>query len=144
LVHSITDCTSFLDYGFDSEIMVANDMYEDFFNLFGSIMTIAVMSDYEWRYNKMNKSEHSIKLIKDGQRAFTINIYNNIDKYNSTLELTIYYHFHSDFSKNQLYKGIFKKMYSDEFMFEDNSVILVDKKQIIDGLSIFNQIIANN
>lgn len=92
----------------------------------------------------MNKSEHSIKLIKDGNRAFTINIYNNIDKFNSTLELTIYYHFHSDFSKNQLYKVIFKKMYSDDFLHEDNSVVLVDKKQIIDGLSIFNQIIANN
>ena len=142
MICAVEDCKPFCDYGIEKEILVPTDIYENFTNSFGSIMTFAVMTGYEWRYNKMNANEHSVRLIKDENRAFTIHMLNAIDKYKSVFELTIYYHFHFDTPKHQMYKQMFDELYGGIFPREDNGVILQTKEQVIEGLQIFTKIIA--
>ena len=138
MTNLVEKCTPFCDFGMKSEVMIPTNIYDKFCDLMSSIMVFFAMCEYSSNYNGEYAAQgrvHIFKLFKEGKRAFSIEIYNNVDKYHSMLSVTISYHFHHDYSAIQYYKEVFDKSFKG--LREDNFIRFETEDDLVDGLEKF-------
>ena len=148
MVNLIEICKPFCDFGMKSSILIPESIYNDFYNVMNSAMVLLSMSDYTFVYNSSQsygdevKSDriHYFKFMKEGQRFFTITIYNNIDKYRSMLDVSISYHCHNNQALHQYYADLFNSVFEGLGVRDDNLITFETENNMIEGLRRFANI----
>ena len=133
MVELLENCTSFSDFGIKGEIYIPNTIFDSFNETVNSLFIFMKMKGYEIKYHNLTKEIHSFKFLFNGEKAFTIQITSSTDKYHNIFHVSLFYHFHNDYSQHILYKNKVNEIYVG-YNKDDNLVHFSDEYEIINGL----------
>lgn len=140
MVELLENCKPFVDFGMNGEIQIPSSIYDDFVEVTNSLFVYARMKGYEIKNTHVLNEITSFKFMIEGNRAFTIQISNQLDKYRNLFGVTLRYHFHYDYNKHMNYREIVSKVY-EGYRQNDNIVYFGDEFEIINGLKKLQSII---
>lgn len=140
MVELLENCKPFLDFGMNGEVQIPSSIYDDFVGVADSLFVYARMKGYEVKHTHVFNNVFSFKFMIDGNRAFTIQISSQLDKYHNLFSVTLFYHFHHDYGKHMKYREIVESVYKG-YRKDDNVVYFNDEFEIISGLKKLQSII---
>jgi hypothetical protein len=138
MVELVDNCELFSDFGFKGKIYIPKTIYGDFVENFENLMILVKISGYNIVCNY--SFGHNFKFIKDGNRLFTLQIYNSHDNFHVSLNLSIFYHFHHDYSQQKDMNKKLSELFSD-FKIDDNMISCESEDEIIKGLKLLHKVV---
>ncbi len=144
MTNLLSICKPYRDFGMAYDIMIPEQIYEDFSQAMNTIMMLLAMSEYKLKYSGNVRNctlQHYFRFLLDNQRAFTILFSHNVDKYRSSLDVSISYHFHDNMSLFQKHKDLFRQLFDSVGSLNDNAVNFENAEDLVNGLKQFTKLL---